>query len=281
MRPPRRDGPPRTDLADRAARGVRRGRWQRRSRPRSAVAGLSGDRNAERAGRSLGQPSRRAAGDRPPNWRRGSKSHSWSGGPPPTRIGRGPRRPGRARDHPRRAVASLARRSRPATKVIDPDPLRPRLTPRRRLDLAGQQVDTALPMTDRPDDEARRRYDEIYRRSLDDSEMFWLEAAHRLDWTKPPDRALELRKRPTFRWFRRRRPWRPDPGERLEARPDDGCHVPQGQGCRLACDRRRRTCRGSGRCRAHRGPATDRRLPPSPRERADLGRAAPRGRWPP
>ena len=56
-------------------------------------------------------------------------------------------------------------------------------------------------MTDRPDDEARRRYDEIYRRSLDDSEMFWLEAAHRLDWTKPPDRALELRKRPTFGWF--------------------------------------------------------------------------------
>jgi acetyl-CoA synthetase len=55
-------------------------------------------------------------------------------------------------------------------------------------------------MTDRPD-EARRRYDELYRRSLDDSEAFWLEAAKRLDWTRPPDRALELREPPTFAWF--------------------------------------------------------------------------------
>jgi acetyl-CoA synthetase len=56
-------------------------------------------------------------------------------------------------------------------------------------------------MTNRPVDEARRRYDEIYRRSLDDSEAFWLEAAARLDWTKPPDRALEPRQSPTFAWF--------------------------------------------------------------------------------
>jgi acetyl-CoA synthetase len=56
-------------------------------------------------------------------------------------------------------------------------------------------------MTDRPDDEARRRYDELYRRSLDDTEAFWLEAAQRLDWTKPPDRALELRQPPIFAWF--------------------------------------------------------------------------------
>jgi acetyl-CoA synthetase len=56
-------------------------------------------------------------------------------------------------------------------------------------------------MTERSDDAARQRYDELYRRSLDDSEAFWLEAALRLDWTKPPDRALELREPPTFAWF--------------------------------------------------------------------------------
>jgi acetyl-CoA synthetase len=50
-------------------------------------------------------------------------------------------------------------------------------------------------------DAARRRYDELYRRSLDDPEAFWLEAAGRLDWTRPPDRALELREPPTFAWF--------------------------------------------------------------------------------
>jgi acetyl-CoA synthetase len=56
-------------------------------------------------------------------------------------------------------------------------------------------------MTERPDDTARRRYDELYRRSLDDSEAFWLDAARRLDWSRPPDRALELREPPTFAWF--------------------------------------------------------------------------------
>jgi acetyl-CoA synthetase len=56
-------------------------------------------------------------------------------------------------------------------------------------------------MTDRPDSQARGRYDELYRRSLDDGERFWLEAAKRLDWTKPPERALELRQPPTFAWF--------------------------------------------------------------------------------
>jgi acetyl-CoA synthetase len=56
-------------------------------------------------------------------------------------------------------------------------------------------------MTDRPADPARRRYDELYRRSLDDSEAFWLEAARRLHWTRTPDRALEHRQPPTFAWF--------------------------------------------------------------------------------
>ena len=56
-------------------------------------------------------------------------------------------------------------------------------------------------MTDRPVDTARERYDALYRRSLDDPEAFWLEAAKRLDWTRPPDRALEMREPPTFAWF--------------------------------------------------------------------------------
>ena len=56
-------------------------------------------------------------------------------------------------------------------------------------------------MTRAAPDEARRRYDELYRRSLDDSEAFWLEAARRLDWTAPPERALEFREPPTFAWF--------------------------------------------------------------------------------
>jgi acetyl-CoA synthetase len=51
------------------------------------------------------------------------------------------------------------------------------------------------------EDEARERYDALYRRSLDDPEAFWLEAAERLDWTKPPDRAFEGREPPTFVWF--------------------------------------------------------------------------------
>jgi acetyl-CoA synthetase len=50
-------------------------------------------------------------------------------------------------------------------------------------------------------DESRRRYDVLYRRSLDDPETFWLEAAQRLDWSRQPDRALELREPPTFGWF--------------------------------------------------------------------------------
>jgi acetyl-CoA synthetase len=50
-------------------------------------------------------------------------------------------------------------------------------------------------------DDARARYDTLYRRSLDDPEAFWLEAARRLDWARPPDRALELREPPLFTWF--------------------------------------------------------------------------------
>jgi acetyl-CoA synthetase len=56
-------------------------------------------------------------------------------------------------------------------------------------------------VTEAPPDAARQRYDELYRRSLDDGETFWLEAAQRLDWTRTPDQALELHEPPTFAWF--------------------------------------------------------------------------------
>jgi acetyl-CoA synthetase len=50
-------------------------------------------------------------------------------------------------------------------------------------------------------DQARRRYDALYRRSLDDPEGFWLEAARRLDWMTAPTRAFEELDPPKFRWF--------------------------------------------------------------------------------
>jgi acetyl-CoA synthetase len=50
-------------------------------------------------------------------------------------------------------------------------------------------------------DQARSRYDALYRRSLDDAEAFWLEAAERLDWTRRPSRAFEQPDPPSFRWF--------------------------------------------------------------------------------
>ena len=56
-------------------------------------------------------------------------------------------------------------------------------------------------MSDAATVDPRDRYDALYRRSLDDAEAFWLEAARRLDWTRPPDRALEMREPPTFAWF--------------------------------------------------------------------------------
>ena len=50
-------------------------------------------------------------------------------------------------------------------------------------------------------DEARRRYDALHRRSIDDPEGFWLEAATRLHWTRLPERAFEQLNPPSFRWF--------------------------------------------------------------------------------
>jgi acetyl-CoA synthetase len=56
-------------------------------------------------------------------------------------------------------------------------------------------------MTDDPAVDARRRYDAIYRRSLEDPDAFWGEAAQLVDWSTPPDRVFEQPEPPSFRWF--------------------------------------------------------------------------------
>ena len=44
-------------------------------------------------------------------------------------------------------------------------------------------------------------YREQYRRSLDDPEAFWLEAARAIEWTRPPTVALDSSGAPLYRWF--------------------------------------------------------------------------------
>ncbi len=44
-------------------------------------------------------------------------------------------------------------------------------------------------------------YDEIYRRSIEDPEGFWSEAARAIDWHKPWERVLDERNKPFYRWF--------------------------------------------------------------------------------
>jgi propionyl-CoA synthetase len=44
-------------------------------------------------------------------------------------------------------------------------------------------------------------YDAVYRRSIDDPEAFWREAAEALTWTRPFDRVLDTSKAPLYRWF--------------------------------------------------------------------------------
>jgi propionyl-CoA synthetase len=44
-------------------------------------------------------------------------------------------------------------------------------------------------------------YDESYRRSLDDPDGFWLEAAEAISWSRPPTRALDATDAPLYRWF--------------------------------------------------------------------------------
>ena len=45
------------------------------------------------------------------------------------------------------------------------------------------------------------RFDEIYRRSLDEPEEFWAEAAKEIDWVEPWERVLDDSRAPFFRWF--------------------------------------------------------------------------------
>ncbi len=44
-------------------------------------------------------------------------------------------------------------------------------------------------------------YADLYRRSLQDPDSFWLEAAGAIDWAQPPTRALDRSREPFFRWF--------------------------------------------------------------------------------
>jgi propionyl-CoA synthetase len=44
-------------------------------------------------------------------------------------------------------------------------------------------------------------YAEEYRRSLDDRDRFWLDAADAIEWTRPPTRALDDSAAPLYRWF--------------------------------------------------------------------------------
>jgi propionyl-CoA synthetase len=45
------------------------------------------------------------------------------------------------------------------------------------------------------------QYDEMYRRSIEDRENFWAEAAAGLDWHKPWDKVLDDSNPPFNRWF--------------------------------------------------------------------------------
>ena len=41
----------------------------------------------------------------------------------------------------------------------------------------------------------------MYRRSLDDPEGFWADAAAAIDWYREPDRVLDGSRAPFYRWF--------------------------------------------------------------------------------
>src|ERR671930_1628855 len=45
------------------------------------------------------------------------------------------------------------------------------------------------------------RFDEVYRRSLDDPEAFWAEAAADIEWNEPWERVLDDSGAPFYRWF--------------------------------------------------------------------------------
>ncbi len=45
------------------------------------------------------------------------------------------------------------------------------------------------------------KFDTIYRRSIEDPNGFWGEAAAGIDWIQPWERVLDDRKPPFYRWF--------------------------------------------------------------------------------
>ncbi|MEU7060237.1 propionyl-CoA synthetase [Streptomyces sp. NPDC046197] len=69
-------------------------------------------------------------------------------------------------------------------------------------------------------------YRAAYRRSLEDPEGFWLDAARDVDWATPPDRALDSSRAPLYGWF---------PGGRLNTCHNAlDRHVESGNGDRVA-----------------------------------------------
>src|SRR4029450_2376226 len=45
------------------------------------------------------------------------------------------------------------------------------------------------------------RFDDVYRRSLEQPEEFWAEAAEAIDWVEPWKRVLDDSRAPGYRWF--------------------------------------------------------------------------------
>ena len=45
------------------------------------------------------------------------------------------------------------------------------------------------------------RFEAVYRRSLDDPDGFWAEAARGIDWFQPWERVLDASRPPFYRWF--------------------------------------------------------------------------------
>ena len=45
-------------------------------------------------------------------------------------------------------------------------------------------------------------YADLYRRSIDDPEGFWMEQAAAIDWVKAPSRALFAENAPLYEWFK-------------------------------------------------------------------------------
>src|SRR5919201_1601186 len=45
------------------------------------------------------------------------------------------------------------------------------------------------------------RFDEVYRRSLDQPDAFWAEAAAAIDWLEPWHSVLDDARAPFYRWF--------------------------------------------------------------------------------